>query len=347
MFEQVRDARVKTLGVDHPSTLVTMNNLAVVYQAAGKFNQAIPLLEQVRDAYEKQRGTDHPDTLLTLQNLAAVCRSAKQFDKAILVFADLLKRREAKFGRQHPDTQLTVAHLGVNYKDAGRLTDAIPLLEEAHRASRKLPNLRWVGSHRFEAYTKASRPAEAAKLLQEFLADARKTLPKDSPQLAGVLAQIGLMLVQIQAHADAEPLQGECLTIRAKTEPEQWTTFNTQSLLGGALLGQKKNADAEPLLLAGYEGMKQREKTIPPQGQVRITEAIERLVQLYEATGKKDEAAKWRKAREARVGKLLANAHEVGQGLELRGQLDKQTPALVYQVKLAAGKTYVIDMVSP
>jgi hypothetical protein len=40
-----------------------------------------------------------------------------------------------------------------------------------------------------------------------------------------------------------------------------------------ALLGQKKYADAEPLLLAGYEAMKQRAKTIPPQGLVRIPEA--------------------------------------------------------------------------
>ena len=37
----------------------------------------------------------------------------------------------------------------------------------------------------------------------------------------------------------------------------------------------------------------------------------------------------------------------VGKGLELQGQLDAQTTALIYQVKLAAGKTYVIDMVSP
>jgi hypothetical protein len=66
------------------------------------------------------------------------------------------------------------------------------------------------------------------------------------------------------------------------------------------LLGQKKYADAEPLLLAGYQGMKQREKTIPPQGSTRIPEALERLVQLYEATGKQDEAAKWRKELEAR-----------------------------------------------
>ncbi len=33
--------------------------------------------------------------------------------------------------------------------------------------------------------------------------------------------------------------------------------------------------------------MKRREVTIPPPGKIRLTEAIERLVQLYEATGKR------------------------------------------------------------
>ncbi len=46
--------------------------------------------------------------------------------------------------------------------------------------------------------------------------------------------------------------------------------------------------------------MKQREKMIPPQGKIRIPEAIERLVQLYEAMDKKDDAAKWRKELETR-----------------------------------------------
>ena len=66
-------------------------------------------------------------------------------------------------------------------------------------------------------------------------------------------------------------------------------------MLGEALLDQKKFADAEPLLLSGYEGMKQREDTIPPQDKPRLTKALERLVKLYEAWGKKDEAMKWRK----------------------------------------------------
>ena len=68
-------------------------------------------------------------------------------------------------------------------------------------------------------------------------------------------------------------------------------------MLGGSLLGQKKYAEAEPLLLAGYEGMKQREEMIPPSGKIRLTEAIERLVQLYERRARKDKADEWRRKR--------------------------------------------------
>ncbi len=50
---------------------------------------------------------------------------------------------------------------------------------------------------------------------------------------------------------------------------------------------------------AGYEGIKQREAKIPPPGKVRLTEALERLIQVSEAMDKKDEAAKWRKELEA------------------------------------------------
>jgi hypothetical protein len=54
-----------------------------------------------------------------------------------------------------------------------------------------------------------------------------------------------------------------CLTQRQQVTPNVWQTFNTQSMLGGALLGPKKYTEAEPLLLKGYEGMKAREQTIP------------------------------------------------------------------------------------
>ncbi len=50
-------------------------------------------------------------------------------------------------------------------------------------------------------------------------------------------------------------------------------------------------------MLAGYEGMKQREKTIPPQGRARLPEALDRLIELYTATNKPDEVKKWQAER--------------------------------------------------
>ena len=40
--------------------------------------------------------------------------------------------------------------------------------------------------------------------------------------------------------------------------------------------------------------MKRRQDKIPPPGKVRLPEALERLVQLYDAWGKKEKADEWR-----------------------------------------------------
>ena len=68
---------------------------------------------------------------------------------------------------------------------------------------------------------------------------------------------------------------------------------------GGSFLGQQKYADAEPMLGKGYKGMKTREKTIPKYGggELRIPEALDRLIELYTALNKPDEAKKWRAER--------------------------------------------------
>jgi hypothetical protein len=182
---------------------------------------------------------------------------------------------------------------------AGRLMEAIPLLEEAYQASRKYPHLSWCGEQLADAYTKAGENAKLADLLREQLVEARMTLAKDSPQLALALAQIGLRLLEQKKWAEAELLLSECVTIREKTQPDAWSTFNVQSMLGGALLGQKKYAEAEPLLLKGYEGMKTRETTMPKEGgaQLRIPEALDRLIDLYNATNRPAEVKPWQAER--------------------------------------------------
>ena len=100
--------------------------------------------------------------------------------------------------------------------------------------------------------------------------------------------------------AEAESLLREGLAIRDRKRPDDWSRFETRSLLGVSLMGRKNYAEAEPLILSGYEGMKARESRIPAPSKIRLTEAGRRVVRLYEAWGKPDRAAAWR----ARVGCL-------------------------------------------
>ncbi len=120
------------------------------------------------------------------------------------------------------------------------------------------------------------------------------TFHRASPALAGDLAGLGLNLIIHRQWAEAEPALRESLKTRGAKEPDAWTTFETRSLLGRSLLGQQKYAEAEPLILAGYEGMKARLVRIPASGIPRLAEAAGRVVELYEAWGKADLAATWR-----------------------------------------------------
>ena len=106
--------------------------------------------------------------------------------------------------------------------------------------------------------------------------------------VATTLAQLGNSELKARRPQDAEGILALCLKLREKTAPDHWTTFNTQSMLGESLVGQKKYAAAEPYLLAGYAGLKQREAKIPESFRMlRLTEAGERLVQLYRGLERK------------------------------------------------------------
>jgi hypothetical protein len=66
------------------------------------------------------------------------------------------------------------------------------------------------------------------------------------------------------------------------------------SLLGGSLLGQGRYAEAEPLVVAGFEGMKAREARLAIPARSRLLEAAERVVRLYEEWNQPDQAAAWK-----------------------------------------------------
>ena len=104
------------------------------------------------------------------------------------------------------------------------------------------------------------------------------------------------MLLNQKKAQEAELKLREALAIREKLNPDEWPVYDTQSMLGEALLDQKKFSEAEPLLLTGYEGLKEVEDKLPgPDKPAACEKRLVRLIQLYDTWGKKETATMWRK----------------------------------------------------
>jgi tetratricopeptide (TPR) repeat protein len=300
LYQEVLEGRSARLGADHPDTRASKYNLALRYLSQGKLEQAEPLLREALEGFTARKGADHPDTLRSKNNLAGLYWHQGKLDRAEPLLKAVLDAQTTKLEADHPDIQISKYNLARVYQDQGKYDRAEPLFREASEAARKKLGITHDDTQRFvlgliSCYDSMKAPAKAEPLLRELADFLKQKFGADSPQYAGELAVLGFNLLRQQKFADAEPVLRDGLAIRAQKQPDAWTTCNTQSLLGGSLLGQQKNAEAEPLLLAGYEGLKQREAKIPANSKARLTEALERLVQLYDATGQQDKADEWRK----------------------------------------------------
>jgi hypothetical protein len=137
--------------------------------------------------------------------------------------------------------------------------------------------------------------AEIEAALKEARYIAQQQYPKDSWEVGFYLALTGWVLLQEQKFEEAESAIRECLAIRQKLRPDDWSTHHAQHMLGAALAGQNKFALAEPLLIEGYRGMKARAADIPTFHVPRLGESAERIIRFYsELGGRKADVAKWK-----------------------------------------------------
>jgi serine/threonine protein kinase/tetratricopeptide (TPR) repeat protein len=301
LYEETLKLRKAKLGPDHVDTLVSMNNLALVYKNSGKLDLALPLYEETLKLRKAKLGPEHPHTLSSMNNLAAGYLAAGKLGLATPLYEETLKLRRAKLGPDHPLTLNSMNNLAQGYKTGGKLDLALPLFEETLRLTKaKLgpdhPGTLITMNNLAGGYQAAGKPDLALPLYEETLRLRIAKLGPDHPDTLISVSLLGLGYIRAGQTAKAEPLLRECLASGEKNEPDAWKTFDTKSMLGAALLGQKKLVEAEPLLLAGYQGMKQREATIPLPNKNRLIEALERLVQFYETTGNKEQSNEWQKA---------------------------------------------------
>jgi serine/threonine protein kinase/Tfp pilus assembly protein PilF len=296
LYKQVFEGRKAKLGADHHLTLIAMALLAQAHLEAGKVELALPLAQKAVER-STATGPDRSDTIYSMAILASCYRAAKDPGPALPLYEAVFKFRMKQPGPDDPATRQTMVDLAHAYWDAGKVEQAVPLLQQAVAALEKreftdhgAATVLWT---LIEAHQRLRQFDQAEVGQRKMVALAKKQGPDGWHN--SELAKLGSCLLAQKKFVDAESVLRDCLAFRDKVWPDGWLRFNGQSLLGAALAGQEKYTEAEPLLLQGYEGMKKREAQIPADHRIRLRQALERLIQLYDAWEKPEQADSWRK----------------------------------------------------
>jgi tetratricopeptide (TPR) repeat protein len=72
LLAQALELRKRLLGEDHPDVATSLNNLALLYESQGRYDQAEPLYLQALNICERRLGLDHPHTVTVRKNLEAL-----------------------------------------------------------------------------------------------------------------------------------------------------------------------------------------------------------------------------------------------------------------------------------
>ncbi|KAK3984480.1 kinesin light chain [Cladorrhinum sp. PSN332] len=135
---QVMETNKTKLGADHPSTLASMNNLALTYTNQGRWEEAEKLFVQVVETNKTKLGADHPDTLTSMANLALTYRNQGRWEEAEKLDVQVMETRKTKLGADHPDTLTSMNSLSCTWKSQGRHADALALMKDCAQARQRV-----------------------------------------------------------------------------------------------------------------------------------------------------------------------------------------------------------------
>jgi tetratricopeptide (TPR) repeat protein len=245
-------------GADHAQVRQSLQLDSLLGQQ-GKWIEAELMLRKALAARRKLLGDEHPDVVNSLKALAAVLRGQGKWAEAEKLNREALALQIKLLGNKHPDVIASLGDLGLLVRRQGRLS-------------------------------------ESEGIFRDRLQAARDT--KNNAEIGNALASLALTLLYDKKFAEAEPLGRELLSLNEKSYRGQWYNFTSQSFLGGVLVGQKKYAEAEPLLLSGYAGMKAKQlagESLDVTRPARLKETLEELVKLYEGLDKPERAAEWKR----------------------------------------------------
>jgi tetratricopeptide (TPR) repeat protein len=250
---EVLEIEKRDLGVDHPSTLLSLNNLVVIYQNQGRFKEAEDIQTRLLELNEKVLGAEHPNTLLNMNNLAHNYTQQGQWKEAEDIQTRLLELNEKVLGAEHPNTLLNMNNLAHNYTQQGQWKEAEDIQTRLLELNEKVlgaehPNTLMNINNLAHNYTQQGRWKEAEDIQIRLHKLNEKVLGAEHPQTLINMNNLAGNYIQQGRWKEAEDIQTRLLELNEKLlGAEHPSTLTSMVNLASTLWNQGRWKEAEDL----------------------------------------------------------------------------------------------------
>ena len=183
---QVIEANKRVLGKEHRTTLLSRENLTLIFMGQGRWEEAENLQIQVLEAQERVLGQEHPITLISKGNLALVFMNQGRWKEAENLLVQVVEAHKRVLGPEHPITLNSKGCLASAIMNQGRLEEAESLVVQVLEARKEVlgpehPFTLTTMSNLACSWKHQGRDIEALQLMSRCLEISRKVLGVNHP----------------------------------------------------------------------------------------------------------------------------------------------------------------------
>ena len=285
----------KVLGIGHPDTTVTYNNIANIYENQGDYAKALEWCQNNLKNCEKVFGIEHLNTASAYNNIALIYSRQGDFDKALEWHQEALSIYEKVLGREHLYTATAYNNIALIYFRQADYAKALEWQQKDLEICEKVlgdehPDTATTYNNIARVYENQGDFTKALEWYQKALAICKKVLGREHPHTATTYNNIALAYSRQEEYDKALELYQEALKIREKVlgkeHPYTATTYNNI-----ALVYQYQENYVKALELY-QEALKIRERVL---GKKHLDTGItyNNIAGVYDSLGDYDKALEW------------------------------------------------------
>ncbi|KAJ5565742.1 hypothetical protein N7535_007380 [Penicillium sp. DV-2018c] len=323
MQRRALEAREKTLGQEHPYTLISVSNLGNVLSDQGKYEEAEEMHRRALRARMKVL-REHPHTLNSVSYLGAVLFKQGKLEVAESMYRWTLEAREKMLGHEHPDTLGSFTNLGAVLESQGKNEEAEVMHRRALEGYEKVlgrehpDTLTSVNNLGF-VLSKQGKYEEGEVMHRRALQARGKVFGREHPSTLRSVHNLCFVLSEQGRYEEGELMYRRALEAQGKVlGHEHPDTLAIVNNLGSFLFRRGKCEEAEAMYRRGLEGS---EKVLGRKHPETLTSLRDLGLVLFRQEKYKEAAAMHRRALEGSEKKLGCKHPDTLRSLNLLGLL--------------------------